>query len=160
MTKRTVATWWYLVGLSLITLVLFSNCTTKRAQPAVAPPAPGPLGGVSTSSIPVVPPLRGNPVVGQIFAGVTQRLDGFECSECIFKDVIFEYAGGAYKLHNCTFEGSISFRVTGAAANTVRMLAIARDFAASLPPSDPTSPPAPRMVPIPIPVTGDFISPQ
>src|SRR5262249_59137749 len=140
--------------------VLFGNCTLMRRQPSGAPPAAALRGAGSAGPEPVVPPLRGNRVVGQTFAGVTQRLDGFECYDCIFKDVVFDYAGGAYHLQNCRFEGSMVFRVTGAAANTVRLLDIGQDFAASKPPSGPTSPPAPRSVRLPNPVTGDFISPQ
>ena len=160
MTKRTVTARLGIVGLLMIALVLFGNCTLMRRPPSGAPPAADLRGVGSAGPEPVVPPLGGHRVVGQTFTRVTQRLDGFECYDCIFHDVVFDYAGGAYRLQNCKFEGSMVFRFTGAAANTVRMLDIGQDFSASKPPSAASASPAPRMVPIPNPVTGDFISPH
>ncbi len=39
------------------------------------------------------------------FEDVTQALDGLDCTNCAFKDVSFEYSGGAYNLINCSFSG-------------------------------------------------------
>ncbi len=69
--------------------------------------AHGNKGMVLTGSEPTFKPFVAFPKFEEfIFEDVTQSLDGLDCTNCVFKDVRFEYAGGAYNLINCSFSGT------------------------------------------------------
>ena len=73
-----------------------------------------------------------------VFEDVTQRLDGLDCTNCTFKDVTLEYAGGNFNLVNATFSGRTRLMLKGAAANTasaVSMLAAIGSGNVSAPPA-------------------------
>jgi hypothetical protein len=60
-----------------------------------------------------------------------------ECKECIFKDVVLEYSGGAYTLENCSFSGTIRVVLKGASANTVVILPLLEALGSGKPPVAP-----------------------
>ena len=93
--------------------------------------------GIQDPAIPVVPPLQHNDFARGRFFGVTQQLDGMECKECIFKDVVLEYSGGAYTLENCSFSGTIRVVLKGASANTVVILPLLEALGSGKPPVAP-----------------------
>ena len=160
MSRMTVRFGSCVVRLSMMLVFFFGNHTSILAQPAVSSPSSGMRGVVSEGSEPVVPPLRGNKFFGSAFTDVIQPLDGLECVGCVFRNVTFEYSGGAYWLENCSFEGSMRFVFKGAAANTLGMLDIVQALTSPKPPSGPIPNPAPRIIPIQNIVKGDFISPK
>ena len=47
---------------------------------------------------PVVPALPNIVVRGNSYKDFVQQLDGLNCEECTFTNIIFEYSGGAYRL--------------------------------------------------------------
>ena len=76
----------------------------------------------SPGAQPLVPPLTGAGLTGAPLRNLTYQLDGLTCTNCTFDNVIFEYAGGAYKLENVQMSGNVGVRLTGAAANTANFL--------------------------------------
>jgi hypothetical protein len=52
----------------------------------------------------------------QTFDGVTVELDGNSFESCIFRNVVFHYAGGALFMEDCDMD-RFSFRFDGALAN-------------------------------------------
>ena len=52
----------------------------------------------------------------QTFDGVTVELDGNSFENCIFRNVVFHYAGGPLFMKNCDMD-RFSFRFDGALAN-------------------------------------------
>jgi hypothetical protein len=52
----------------------------------------------------------------QTFEGVTVELDGNSFENCVFRNVVFHYAGGALVMKNCDID-RFSFRFDGALAN-------------------------------------------
>jgi hypothetical protein len=121
MSKVTVALGSFAAG--VVVMFLLGNHTSIFVQSALAQPK----GMVVRGAEPAVPPLGGK-VSSSEFENVTKPLDGLHCSNCIFKNVTFEYSGGSYKLVNAAFSGSIRIDFKGAAANTVVLL----DFLKSL----------------------------
>jgi hypothetical protein len=73
-------------------------------------------------AVPVVPPLRDNVNVGNVFNGGKYLPDGLASNGDTFNNVTFEYGGGAYKLENATVSGTVNIRLIGAAANTAEFL--------------------------------------
>jgi hypothetical protein len=71
------------------------------------------------------------------FEDVTQSLDGLDCTNCVFKDVRFEYAGGAYNLINCAFSGTTRVTLKGAATNTFAILPLLQAITSGHPPEPP-----------------------
>jgi hypothetical protein len=51
----------------------------------------------------------------QKFEGVTVELDGNSFENCVFRDVVFHYAGGLMVMKNCDID-RFSFRFDGALA--------------------------------------------
>jgi len=94
------------------------------------------------------------------FEDVTQSLDGLDCTNCVFKDVRFEYAGGAYNLINCSFSGTTRVTLKGAATNTLAILPLLQAIMSGHPPDVP-KPKAPMLktATAQSPVTINFTSP-
>lgn len=72
---------------------------------------------------PVIPGLADLAPKGEHLTAARQRLDGLRCIGCTFNGVTFEYAGGATNLVNAKFTGPVRIELSGAAANTVAVVA-------------------------------------
>jgi len=94
------------------------------------------------------------------FEDVTQSLDGLDCTNCTFKDVSFEYAGGAYNLINCSFSGGTRVVLKGTAANTLSILPLLQAITSGHPP-EPPKPQTPMLktAKAQSPITINFTSP-
>jgi hypothetical protein len=57
----------------------------------------------------------------QTFDGVTVELDGNSFENCVFRDVVFNYAGGQLMMKDCDID-RFSFRFDGALANGLFVL--------------------------------------
>jgi hypothetical protein len=115
MFKATVAFASFIAGAAS---VLFFHMLSG-SQPSVL--AQGSKGVVMEGAEPIVPPLHNNVFSAAHLSGVTQPLDGFECEGCDFNDVTFTYAGGAARIANPKFSGTIRVEFKGAAANALVM---------------------------------------
>jgi hypothetical protein len=95
--------------------------------------------------VPEVSPLLTLPQRHVALKNGTQRLDGLNCEQCVFKNVTFQYGGGPYRLDECKFEpGTITVVFIGAAANAVGFLPLAESIAAGISPSGPNPLPPPK----------------
>jgi len=73
---------------------------------------------------PVVPRLSQMVLPGiRDFSGSAQ-LDGLNCKDCTFNNVDWEYSGGAVSCENCRFSGTENLYVSGAALNTLNIIAL------------------------------------
>jgi len=106
-------------------------------------------------AIPVVPPLT-NALSNFALKGVIQPLDGLDCTDCQFTDVVFEYSGGAFKMQRFKAAGSISLVLKGAAFNTVMAVRLLEALRQTMP--KPTPPPRMLKAQIEQTATVDWIS--
>jgi hypothetical protein len=102
----------FVAGACFMLLLLSGTHTSTFAQGGALMPA----------AVTVVPPLRGINFSGANFTGVTQPLDGVECTNCIFNNVAFTYGGGAFSLVNFHHSGTTTLKLSGAAQNTFVLL--------------------------------------
>jgi hypothetical protein len=75
-------------------------------------------------------------------ADETQQLDGIEFKNSTFRNVTFEYSGGAFILTNDPFSTPMRVNLKGAAANTVGLIALVQSLNEGAKPA-PLSPNAP-----------------
>lgn len=115
-------------------------------------------GVMVTGAEPVVPRM-GVKLKSVTIAGFTQPLDGVDCEECTFKNLVLTYSGGSFRLVKPRFE-NVSIELKGAAKNTVALLDFIRVITSPPPPKQLPDPKANPMVPIKnILTTVDLISP-
>jgi hypothetical protein len=119
------------VVLGACSMLIFGSHTSTWAQSAQLPPAsnklvikPGslivaPVEGVvpTVASIDVMPRYD-----GFTFEDKRLELDGLDCVNCVFKNVVLTYGGGPFNLSNVTFSGTTRIELTGAAANGLKIL--------------------------------------
>ena len=117
----------------------------------------------SKLAVPIVPPLTHITSIGDHIDGLIYAVDGIESKDGIFHDATFEYGGGAYRLENAAISGTVGFKFTGAAANTVSFLSAFGMIGcpAAKPPKPETNPNQPIMenAKLSIPYKGDLIGP-
>lgn len=72
---------------------------------------------------PIVPALPESVRVngGVTFGPAPWRLDGINCSGCVFQDSQLEYWGGPFRCLNCLFSGNVTLELKGAAGNGVQV---------------------------------------
>jgi hypothetical protein len=152
----TVALGSFIVG-ALSVLLLGSHTST------VLQPAWGQTAIKVEGAVPVVPPLRHIVARDATFTNIVHAVDGTEVENGTFKNVTFEYGGGAYRLVNATVVPPVNFRFTGAAANTFNFLAMFGMIGcpASAPKQTIPDPNAPimRTASLKTPIRGNIISP-
>jgi len=151
MSKVTVALGSFTLG--VLIMFLFGNHTSIFVQSASAQKM------IALAGEPTIPPLHGT-ISSVVIENFTQPLDGLDCKDCVFKNVTFEYSGGAYKLVNAHISTPMHVVLKGAAANTVGLLAFVESLNASTKPK-PLQPNAPlfRTAENTQTITVDFISP-
>lgn len=117
MSKVTVALGSFIVGACCMFFVLSGIHTSILAHPVLAQTAIS----AGPSAVPVVPPVAvetsGNTIEGMVF-----DLDGVNSTGDVFDNATIEYGGGAFRLIQPKFSGSIRLRLKGAAANTLALL--------------------------------------
>lgn len=138
MSKITLALGSFAVGLLLGSL-FFNIHTVTLAQTSAPPTGPSLPIGIKLAKEPVVPGL-GPPFVNARLNGPSlQPLDGLNCEDCDFSDAVLRYSGGAVRLVNPKFSGTIRVELSGAAANTVMLLPLLTALSTGKPP-EPVNP--------------------
>jgi hypothetical protein len=106
---------------------------------------------------PVVPPI-GVEVKDSSFEKLIQPLDGMNCTNCSFKDIVLEYSGGSFKLVNASFSGSLKVNFKGAAANTFILEKYLELISKPKVPLHPKPSQKPKFIKIKEPINMDLIS--
>jgi len=75
--------------------------------------------------------------------GFVQPLDGLDCENCEFQNVVFTYGGGLFECRNCTVSSG-GLVLKGAALNTYRTLQFF-GVIPTPPPADNSNPNAPKI---------------
>jgi hypothetical protein len=70
---------------------------------------------------PIIAPSTKRVAADSTLAGGTHVLDGLECLNCVFENVVLTYAGGNFKLVNPQFKGKVSIEFKGAALNGIAL---------------------------------------
>lgn len=143
----------FVFGVAL-SLMLFGSHTSTLLQPRSSWADAIKIEGAE----PVVPPLIG---VFEDFgiSGGQQALDGFNCKNCRFHNVMLTYSGGAFRLVNASFSGTTRLTFKGAAANTITALALVQAIEYGKPKLV-ESPATIKTVTAKQPLTMDWISPK
>ncbi len=131
-----------ILSVAVLSFVLGATLVSVYGNQASTPQTTSqPRGYVIAGAAPVVPVLKNRAVIsGAIFNGGVHNVDGTECSGCSFTNITLVYGGGAYKLDNSTFSGTINIQLEGAAGNTGAFLNSLGLGECKLPP--PMAPPA------------------
>jgi hypothetical protein len=144
MSKTTLALGSLFVGVSVG--FFWGNHTSIVVQEAaasaqIANPQSNPGTVVSPFAVPKVPEIHTH-VSGAHIASRGQQLDGMDIKDSEFRDMTWEYSGGAFTLANVKISAPMRVRFGGAAANTLALLAIiqAVDSAAQPVPLNPNAP--------------------
>jgi len=120
MSRITVAVASFVAGISstLLFLALSGSHTSILAQEP-------PLGRAFSfgDKVPIVPPIGPLMKGSEMHGNLEQPLDGINCEDCVFDGTMLTYAGGAVRLVNPKFSGSIRVKFSGAAANGLTMAA-------------------------------------
>jgi hypothetical protein len=118
----------FVAGMVVMSLVASGNHTSIFAQePSAqsAPPATPPFIGVKIAGgpIPEVKPINVRmSYIGAMGAPSDVRVDGVECSHCVFDGAILRYGGGNFSLSDFSVSGPVRIELDGAARNTVLFL--------------------------------------
>lgn len=70
---------------------------------------------------PVIAPSTNRVASDSTLANGIHVLDGLECLNCIFENVVLTYAGGNFKLVKPQFKGNVSIEFKGAALNGIAL---------------------------------------
>src|SRR6266852_5861961 len=152
MSKVTLALGSFIVGACSTWLVLGSQSFGSQTPTTVQGRSTFKGGGVRHSNRGVG--LEGSEPTFQSFLAFPKFDD------CTFKDVSFEYAGGAYNLINCSFSGGTRVVLKGTAANTLSILPLLQAITSGHPP-EPPKPQTPMLktAKAQSPITINFTSP-
>ena len=107
MTKTTLALLAFVAG--VISMFLMS-LTVPKGQASTSAQISF---GDARPSVPGLPGIRLN----GIHIGGPSRLDGMNCEGCVFEDAALKYWGGPVRCTGCTFDGTITLELKGAALN-------------------------------------------
>lgn len=100
----------FMLGATLVSLYGYQT-STQPGVPAIH----------VEGAAPVVPTVGTVVLNGSTVTGAYE-IDGLQCMNCKFTNVDLIYGGGAYRFENPTVIPPVSFRFTGAAANTFALL--------------------------------------
>ncbi len=101
----------------------FGNQSTALAQSSTSPQ---PAFVSWTSAIPPIPGIKVH-LSAATSEGATQQLDGMDFTDSEFKNMTWEYSGGAFSFRNVKISTPMQVRFSGAAANTIALLKLIRD---------------------------------
>jgi hypothetical protein len=80
-------------------------------------------------TIPIAKELFGPTLHNMVVTGnLVQQLDGLNCANCVFDNAVLTYGGGALNLTHPTFRKGIRIHLTGAAANTLVVVALVQEL--------------------------------
>lgn len=119
MSKIALSVGSFFLGIFIAALFFSGIQISTVAHPAFASDL------ISFGGAPTVPPLNLRPATHMTFenlSGAPVALDGLNCEDCTFKNVVFGYSGGEYRLQHCTVSGPRVIVFSGAALNTVRAM--------------------------------------
>ena len=125
---------------------------------AIAQLPSGPRGFVFGGVEPEVPPIKAQ-ISNSVISGGIQSLDGINCVNCSFENVVIEYAGGSYRLVNVRFSGKTTFVFKGAALNALNMKALVDSLLQPKQSPTPFNKPIPRIVEMTTPILTTWLSP-
>ena len=132
----------FVAGMVVMSLIASGSHTSIFAQePQSASPAPPPFIGVRIAGgpIPEVKPINVRmSYMGAMGAPSDVRVDGVECSHCVFDGAILRYGGGNFSLTDFSVSGPLRVELDGAARNTfifLKFVEALRKAQSQIPPS-------------------------